>query len=389
MLDRLRQLLDYLEGSVSLERQAEIDRLYARALAWEPVERLPLSLAYPLPGDAAFPPFPHREVFDDPEKMLFNELVHAFETGIASHERVGDDLPWTIRANFGTCIIASMFGARVERIGDNPPWVRAFERPADLERALDCDGLDFSRGWCPRVVERYEFFRAALAGYPRLKAAVRLVLPDLQGPLDSAEMLWGSDLYADLIERPEMVERVLSLLTRAQVGFARLLKPLVNDGPSGTCHQHAAALSGNILIRDDSAIMVSAPMYRERIAPHDERVLREMGGGGIHSCGRITHLAGEFLRLPSIRSLDVGQPELNDLDTLYARARERKVALIRMDVSEAELLSGRVTERFPTGAVLRHRAESVQAAARVMAAYRKRSGCQSTEYSPFVPSRCA
>ena len=62
--------------------------------------------------------------FDDAEKMLFNELVCAFDTSIALRDRVGDDLPLTIRANFGTVLIASMFGAAAEQIGDNPPWIR-------------------------------------------------------------------------------------------------------------------------------------------------------------------------------------------------------------------------------------------------------------------------
>jgi hypothetical protein len=366
----LKRLLEQLETAIQPARQAETDRLYQRALRSEDTERIPLSLAYPLPVDSSFSPFPHRELFADPEKMLFNELVHAFETSILHHATVQDDLPFTIRANFGTGVIASLFGARVEQVDDNPPWVRSFESLDAFQRVFDCDPLDFSRGWCPRVVERYEFYRATLAEYPRLNRAVWRVLPDLQGPMDTAEMLRGSEWYEDLVERPAMVNKLLALLAQAQVGFARRLQPLLNDGPPGFCHQHASALAGNILIRNDSAIMISPAMYREQIAPHDEWVLREMGGGGIHSCGNIGHLAAEYLRLPSLRALDLGQPELNDLDSLYALARARKVALIRVDVPEDELVSGRVRERFPTGVTLRHRSASLAAAAQLMARYR-------------------
>ena len=34
--------------------------------------------------------------------------------------------------------------------------------------ALRRDPLDFTQGWCPRVIERYEFYRATLAAYPAL-----------------------------------------------------------------------------------------------------------------------------------------------------------------------------------------------------------------------------
>jgi hypothetical protein len=127
MNERLGRLLDHLAATLDPRRQAEIDLLHRKTLNWEPVARLPLVLAYPIPADAVFQPYPHREVFDDPEKMLYNELLHGFDASIASRDQLDDDLALTIRVNFGTVIIASMFGACVEQVQDNPPWVRHFE----------------------------------------------------------------------------------------------------------------------------------------------------------------------------------------------------------------------------------------------------------------------
>jgi hypothetical protein len=93
-------------------------------------------------------------------------------------------------------------------------------------------------------------------------------------------------LYADLLDDPAFVDHALDTVAAAQVALARQLAPLLNDGPAGFAHQHVFMMRGRILLRDDSAIMVSPRMYREQIAPHDERVLREIGGGGIHSCGK-------------------------------------------------------------------------------------------------------
>lgn len=371
MLPQLRHFLEHLERTVVPERHERVADLHVGALRWEAIDRLPLVMQYPLPDDLPFRPFPHGEIFDDPEKMLFNELVHAFGSSVACHDRIADDLPLTIRANFGIVVIASLFGARVEQIGDNPPWVRPFGSLDEFRAALDRDPLDFHQGWCPRVVRTYDFYREVLAEYPQLEGLTALVLPDLQGPLDTVELLRGGALFLDLHDDPALVSRALAAAARAQIGFARHLESFVRDGPRGFAHQHATAIRGSILIRNDTAVLLSPELYKTQVAPHDDAVLRALGGGGIHSCGKIHHHAEAFLKLPSVRCLDVGEPELNDLDALYARARERGTALTRLSVDEHELTSGRVLERFPTGVSLVHQAASFADAQRIAAAYRE------------------
>jgi hypothetical protein len=117
----LQNLLEHLGDVLDSDRQAKIEDLHRRALNWEPVDRLPVIVTLPAPRQLRWAPYPHGEVFESPEKMLFNELVYAFNTSIASRDVLGDDLPCTIRANFGTVVIASVFGACVEQIDDNPP----------------------------------------------------------------------------------------------------------------------------------------------------------------------------------------------------------------------------------------------------------------------------
>jgi hypothetical protein len=365
---RLQQLLEHLAATLDAGRESEIEDLHHRALSWQPVKRLPLVLSYPAPPDR-WSPYPHAEALADPEKMLFNELVSAWGTSICHRETVGDDLPCTIRANFGCVLIASMFGARIEQVEDNPPWARNFETREEFAAALQRDPLDFTQGWCPRVIERYEFYRAALAPYPELAGIIKLVLPDLQGPMDTVELLRGSELYVDLYQDAALIADALAKAAAAQIGFARHLAGYVNDGPPGWAHQHGFPIRGPILIRIDSAIMLSPRMYRDQIAPCDARVLRELGGGGLHSCGNINLNGPEYLNVPSVQCLDLGQPEMNDLDHIYALAREQRIALLRVSVKEDELTSGSVLRRFPTGVSLLHPAKSIEDARRIMYSY--------------------
>ena len=369
MIRKLKIILQTLEDSMDPKQQDAIDSIYRKSFKWEPVEKLPLICTYPYPETHTLQPFPHSETFENPEKMLFNELVHAFNTSIFLHKEIQDDLPYTIRANFGTVIIASLFGGKVEQRGNNPPWVKHFESTEEFKSVLEREPYDFSQGICPKVIERYKYYGDVLNYYPNLKKCIKLVLPDLQGPLDTLELLRGSKVYEDFILEPEMTERGLHLMSLAQVGFARQLQPFISDSSDGFSHQHANAIKGNILIRNDSAIMISPEMYARQVAKHDEFVLKEMGGGGIHSCGRIDYNIPEIFRLSSMHCFDFGQSHLNDTDRVYALAKERKIAILRIKAGKDELLSGRIRQRFPTGVSLIYEAESFEEVKETMRIY--------------------
>ena len=288
MNSRLERLLEQLCRTVDVRRQAEIDERHRRALAWEPVDRPPVVVSAPPDADGPFAPYPHGEIFGDPEKMLFNELTCAFDTSSARSRETGDDLPLTARANFGTVLVASVFGADVRQVGDNPPWVLHGEREeVSLEAVAAHDPQDFSRGWVLRVEETLAAYGLLLAPYPELRRLLRLVLPDLQGPFDNLELIVGSGVFESLVLDAPLVTRALAAVAGAQVALARRLAPLLGDGPEGFAHQHATTIAGTILLRNDSVLMMSPEMYAEQVAPHDARVLRELGGGGIHSCGRV------------------------------------------------------------------------------------------------------
>ena len=371
-MEALHSLLNILEQSLQPERVQHCDKCQRHSLNWEPVERLPLVISYPYPKSKEIQPFPHGEVFDHPEKMLFNELAHAFETSIYLHSEILDDLSYTIRANFGTVIIASLFGGLVEQRENNPPWIRHFETKDQFNSIFDKDPLDFNQGICPKIVDRYKFYRDILADYPNLQQCIKIVLPDLQGPLDSLELLRGSEIYSDFVLDPEIVDNGLKLMAEAQIGFARFLQQYTTESSDGFSHQHAVSIKGNILIRNDSAIMISPEMYANQVAPYDELVLKELGGGGVHSCGKIDFNIPSIFELNSLQCFDFGQSYLNDMETIYGLAKERKIPLLRIRPSREELLSGQITKKFPTGVSLVYEAVSYDDALEVSRKYYKR-----------------
>ncbi|MBN2272003.1 MAG: hypothetical protein JXN61_15420 [Sedimentisphaerales bacterium] len=374
MRTRLNDLLDHVERVLDPVRQERVSALFRRVLGWEAVGRLPVVLTYPFPAEIGFELYRFSEACDDPAKMLYNELVYAFDSSIACRNLVDDDLPCTIRANFGTVVVASLFGGKIEQIENNPPWVRPSGSADVFQRILDCDPCDFGLGLCPRVIETYEFYRSVLAERPGLGRCIKVVLPDLQGPFDTAEQLRGSGIYEDLYVNSENLGRAMHHIAQAQVGLAKRLQLYLNDGPEGYSHQHNSMICGNILIRNDCAINVSPEMYRHQITPHDSYVLESLGGGGIHCCGRCEHLADEFIALPAVECIDLGQSEMNDVGAIYGKARRGGVRLIRIRVSAEELRRGRIASELPTGVTLVCRADSLDQARQIMEAYRRNPG---------------
>jgi len=362
MKPRIEALFDCLHRQLEQVDLSAIEERCRRSLQWQEVDRPPVIVSAPLPMTDEFPfrPYPMSETFDNPEKMLYNELVHAFEQSIAASRRIGHDLPWTVRANYGTVLVASMYGARVEQVGENPPWVRHDGVEAIPLEAIceDTPETLLSRGWFQRVRSTMQSYHELLANYPELKRAIRITLPDLQGPFDNFEHVLGNDVFLDMVDDPEACAQALAHVAQTQVLAAKALEPLVTDGPDGFSHQHGFMQRGHILLRCDSVIMLSAKMYAEQVACHDNWVMEQMGGGAIHSCGNISHLWPEYLKLPALRSLDLGQSEMNDRDAIYAQAKEKQIAVIRIHATVDEWRSGNFQSRYPTGVFAIIRAQS-------------------------------
>ena len=365
--DDLRRLLDHFEARIDIEHVERTRARHRALLAGETVEPPPLTCYVPYTGDD-FQPYSVREIIDDPQKMLVNELLVGFTSLYHALER-RDDTPFVMRANLGTGIIASMFGARIEVLADNPPWARPLEDLAAIERLVSEPLPEVTAGLGKLMFAHYAFFKDVLAEYPRCEAAFEITLPDLQGPFDVAEILWGSKIYIGLKRQPELVEKLLSHTTEQIIRVARALEPYVRDSllPFGN-YQHATAVKGRILLRNDSIVLVSPKVYAELLKPFDMRIAEELGVA-IHYCGDGAHQVDNVLSIPGLRGLDFGQPEQMDVDSIYQKTAARGVPIARMHVPRSELLDGTAQRRFPQLVNFRYPAESPADAQQVCAAY--------------------
>lgn len=377
----LRRLLDYLEPRIDLAHVEQVAARHRAALNYEAVDRLPLVCYLPYEG-SEFTPFPYPEAFAEPAKMMVNELLVGF-TSIYHAVDLRDDTPYCLRPNLGVTIVASMFGAELRLLDDDMPWVEPLAGGLDDIRDLvDAPLPDLHVGLLPRVLDQYAFFRAALVDYANCQAAFQLTLPDLQGPFSIAELLWGTDIYLAFFDYPDLLKALQSRITDLILVVYDRLKDEVRDNlDPGYQYQHATGVKGKLLVRDDSAINISPAQYHEFVQPYNARLAAELGEIGIHFCGDGQHQVDNMLSIPGLTCLDLGQPDMMDLDRLYSKASaasaeadtsavaDARTSLVRVTVPEADLTAERVKQRFPTGVNLVYEAESVQQAHAVWKRY--------------------
>lgn len=371
-LRELDSLLRLVSQHIDADRCRETDERYRRALTCVEVDRPPIvvktdfaqSISLPEPWNA-FRRYSYRETFEDPAAMLQNQLLERVVPGLA----LKDDSPLAIRPNHGTIQVPSAMGAEWSLREDDFPWV---EHVSDIKAILPNSSGLAANGVVPRSVGTLEFYHERLWEHPPCDEIIQVSLPDLQGPIDNAHLLWGSEVYCALADSAPLLSRLLSSVTRAIVNLAGLYRAFSRDRLDPIANtQQGYQVPGRLLIRNDSSIMLSAESYGEHVQPHDAVLLSEMGGGSIHFCGNGQHLVERMLEIPDLRGLDLGQPDKMDAEAIYRVCSEHGVAVTNLRPSRSELIDGSAARRYPTGAVLVYTTDTSDDALDVVRRYKE------------------
>ena len=243
----LDHLLRIVADHVDLDHCRRVDERYRRALSWEEVDLPPLVVqagfgsVIPLPEPwSRFRHYPYRETFAQPAAMLQNMLLERVVPGLI----LKDDNPLAVRNNHGVIQLASALTGRWRQFEDDYPWIERLDSIDQVREVAGGEGLDPAAGLLPRVLEALAFYRTALDRYPACREAVQISLPDLQGPMDTAEQLWGSDIHYAFADEPELLPRLLARIVDATVAGLATAPPLRHQ-PPGTPGPHPTRLSGS------------------------------------------------------------------------------------------------------------------------------------------------
>ena len=353
----LNDLLERIESNIDIDHCKTVDERYKFALQCEPIDRPPLviqsefgkSLELPSPWDK-YKYYDYGETFINPVAMLQNALLNCVVPGIL----LKDDNPLAIRNDHGTIQLASVLGGKWGMFENDYPWIDHFNSIEEIKKIVNVELPEIitGRGILSRSFETLKFYNEMLDRYPKCKKVIQISMPDLQGPIDTADQLWGSDIYYAFYENPELLNQLLSKVVDTTLSVERAFRQYTNDRLDPEFNtQHGYVIPGRILIRNDSSIMISPDMYAEFVRPHDARLLKQLGGGSIHFCGNGSHLIGKMLEIPDLKGLDFGQPDMMDICSIYPLCRQRKVAVTNLNPTREDLTDGAAQRAFPTGAV--------------------------------------
>ncbi|NLV74811.1 MAG: hypothetical protein GXY52_09050 [Chloroflexi bacterium] len=307
------------------ERDERIAARFRAVFEGEPLEQLPFVWSdLPPLADADWPAPAYNDSFEDRELMLLEQLRAGY-----LHYQTGDDYPVTIRANYGTVILPSIFGADWQLTESSMPWAHHLPNRDAIRALLDRGVPDVRAGLGERCLDTTQYYREILVHYPALSQITQIYHPDLQGPFDVAHLLWGPDIFLGFYDCPEMVHALLDLVTETYIAWLRAWKKAAGNGNDWTVHWNLWQRGGTML-RDDSAVMLSTAQYREFVQPYDQRVL-DAFGGCIHFCGCGDQFIADMVTSRNLYGINMSQPELNNMPRLLDLCRQHKLVFLNLD----------------------------------------------------------
>ena len=329
----LQRCLEDLERRLDLRqeaagRQAWDDFLHGRCR--EPVFCPPARV--PSPPAIEWPAVHINDAQDDVDLMLLSQFRLVSDVLAA-----GGRARLNVRCNHGTGILPSLFGAEtftMPRETDTLPTTRPLGSLAAVRRAVDSGPPPIDAAMGAMVFACAERFLEAFTHFPAVAEAVELYHPDLQGPIDAAEMVWGSDIFLAFYDDLDLLTDLLDVITQTYERFMRAWFDRV--GPPRDVNAHwGLAHRGAIMLREDSLMNLSPQVYAEIIRPFDQRLLDAFGGGAVHYCGRGEHFIAELTALDGLTGVNLSQPHLNDMEAIYRATIDRGIPLIGLDAAEA------------------------------------------------------
>jgi len=269
------------------------------------------------------------ERFEDPAKMFASELSRA-ELML---DWPTDGIP-TVRPNLGTIFVPACVGQEYEVRPGNMPWP-AGNLSKDAIRAIELGTIAQAA-----LMGRAETFYSLA----RERRGVVAYHADTQGVFDIAHLLYGDELFIDMATdegQPwarELIDRALEVY----LSVSDHLKSLLGERPGEMIHGHATPQGlyfphAGVRISEDTATLISPEMIREFLEDPITKSMEPYGGGFVHYCGKHEPFYEFICEHPLVRAIDLGNPELYDVDWLAEIAsRTGTVLYTRLPSLEGE-----------------------------------------------------
>lgn len=378
-LAELTQLLDYMEENIDLDHIREIEQLHYDTINYKPIARLPLTICANPEG---FDAMPKEEAYDNPEKMLYNEILWSSVHSSYNSVRIKDDGPLMIRADFGKGIIASMFGCK--------PFIDAEKNQAvmpitkeEAKRTFAKGTPDVKNALGRKVIETYQYYHERLKAYPKCYDAIRITQPDMQEPFDILRLIVGKHITSLLYDDPELTADMISTIARVYVQFRKEIDPLLTDRFHNAIFVQGLCCGGKVLIKSNCAPEdLSGELYARYVEQPDSYILnvfKNQGGGSLQYCGEPKPWHKTLICDGNLRCINYENPEKHALVDHYAYLKDKGVAIVGWgqgfgyDKMRETIISADAGQPIKTGLTLMCRAENWQQGTEILEQHKKES----------------
>ena len=319
----VKKYLDLLEGAIEPEFEEEKLKSWKNFLHFEEYKPY-FGVEMGQDSVSDWPAVSINKALSSPELMLIAELRQCYK---CCTQRLNQIM--NIRPNYGTSILSSVFGADLFVMDEELntlPAARSIGKKG-VSEVLAAGEPDINAGQGRQVFETTDYYCQVMKDYPKIQKYVNIYHPDLQGPINICELLWGSEIFLDFHDRPKMIDDMLSLVTETYLKFLRKWYSLAGMNDEVYSTHWGYLQKGHTLIRNDSLMNLSPELYRDKIKRYDQQILKEFGGG-IHFCGRADHCISDMVKLENISWIQLSQPSYNDMEKVVTETTSAGLNLI-------------------------------------------------------------
>ncbi|MBN1554958.1 MAG: hypothetical protein JXA11_09445 [Phycisphaerae bacterium] len=251
----------------------------------------------------------------------------------------GSSLRLCVRCNYGTGILPTQFGCdlyAMPRETNTLPTAVPLHSRDKVQAIVDAGPPDPRAGLGAKVLDCAEHYLAVFENYPVLAEHIALYHPDWQGPIDVAEVVWGSEIFYAIFDEPDFVRSFLEVMTQTYAQFARAWFAMSPPSPRGYNVHWSWMHKGVLVLREDSLMNLSPETYVDLIRPLDQRLFDEFGGGFIHYCGRGEHFVPPMSEMKGLTAIQLSQPDYNDMEVIYQNTVDKGIPLLGLERSEVD-----------------------------------------------------
>ncbi len=261
------------------------------------------------------PDYNLEEIHYDSEKMFVYGLKAALSAALAD----GDAVP-SVRANMGCGIFAALTGLKQDIFPDKMPWLQAHLSRQEI-MALSPDGLietpEYKAG-----LQHMRYMKEKLTG-----TGIEVYPMDLQGPVDTAHLIYGDSFFYDLYDDEELISHLFELANACIIKGARDCLDIIAPDEY-VAHYNGLVLPADapLKISEDTSTLLGREHILELAVPNTNKIFSEFGGGYIHYCGKNEHLYKAAVDLmPQSMALNFGNPEKHDMNAVIDEIKTKGI----------------------------------------------------------------